>query len=123
MPTLANISVGRTASYAFIVILLMLSTTFSKAQKLDQNANGMSDVWEQIYGAATLDPNGDNDGDGVSNAQEALAGTSPFLASSVPKIPTFTRNGTNFTVTVSSALGKQYELQSIQPVNGLPWTN
>src|SRR4051812_12052080 len=61
-----------------VIIGLLLLALASPAQKLDQNANGMSDVWEQIYGAAGLTPNGDNDGDGVSNAQEAMAGTSPF---------------------------------------------
>jgi len=106
-----------------VIIGLLLLALASPAQKLDQNANGMSDVWEQIYGAAGLTPNGDNDGDGVSNAQEAMAGTSPFSAASAPKIPTFTRTPTNFTVTIPSALGKQYQLQSIQPSNGVPWTN
>ena len=52
------------------------------AQMLDPNHTGMSLVWQQLYGASGLDPNGDADGDGVSNLQEALAGTNPFDSNS-----------------------------------------
>src|SRR5207249_1957263 len=94
-----------------------------QAQKIDQNANGMSDVWEQIYGASALNPNLDSDGDGVSNSKESIAGTNPLDANSVPRIPTFIRTNNTFSVTLPCALGKQYQLQSIQPTNGIPWTN
>ena len=53
---------------------------------IDLNTNGMSDVWEQLYGASGLSPNGDADGDGYSNLKEALAGSNPFDANSIPKI-------------------------------------
>jgi uncharacterized protein (DUF1800 family) len=93
-----------------------------QAQKLDLNGNGMSDVWEQIYNAVGLDPNADTDGDGASNLQESIAGTNPFDPNSVPKIPPPTYSGSNFSVTLPSALGKQYQLQSAQPqISG--WTN
>ena len=43
------------------------------AQMVDLNGNGMSDIWELIYGASGLDPNADTDGDGVANRfREAL---------------------------------------------------
>jgi uncharacterized protein (DUF1800 family) len=93
-----------------------------QAQKLDLNGNGMSDVWEQIYNAVALDPNLDSDGDGFSNLQESIAGTDPFNANSYPKIPPPAYSGSNFSVTLPSALGKQYQLQSVQPqISG--WTN
>ena len=38
-------------------------------------------------------------------------------------IPSITRTGANVTVTIPCALGKQYQLQSILPVSGSPWTN
>jgi len=44
----------------------------------DRNENGMSDGWEASYGnLGDLDPTADDDGDGLTNAQEAQAGTSP----------------------------------------------
>lgn len=42
----------------------------------DGNQNGMSDVWEQLYPAAS-EPAVDLDGDGVSNLEESLAWTDP----------------------------------------------
>src|SRR5260370_709705 len=104
------------------VVLALAACERIQAQKLDLNGNGMSDVWEQIYNAVAMDPNLDSDGDGASNLQESIAGTDPFNASSVPKIPPPTYSGSNFSVTLPSALGKQYQLQSVQPqISG--WTN
>src|ERR1051325_3497541 len=100
--------------------LLLRSRVYG--QKLDLNSNGMSDVWEQIYNGSALEPNLDSDGDGVSNLRESMAGTDPFDANSYPKIPTVAHSSSNFSVTLPSALGKQYELQSVQPqISG--WTN
>src|SRR5204862_2513794 len=96
-------SSARSLRYTIVISITLFAATVLQAQKLDLNANGMSDVWEQIYGASGLSPNADADGDGFSNAQEALAGTSPFSAASVPKIPTYARTGTNFTVTIPCA--------------------
>ena len=70
------------------LVAVLLSAAESHAQGIDQNANGMSDIWELIYGASSLDPNGDADGDGVSNVSESIAGTNPFDANSVPRIAT-----------------------------------
>ena len=66
------------------VLCLLLSAGKAFAQKIDLNSNGMSDIWEQIYGASALDPDADADGDGVPNGLEALAGIDPFDPDSVP---------------------------------------
>src|SRR6266446_409243 len=71
-----------------------------RAQMIDLNANGMSDVWEQIYGASGLDPNADTDGDGVINRLEAIAGTDPLDPSSAPIITGTAFLGTNVIVTM-----------------------
>ena len=44
----------------------------------DPNCDGMADGWELHYfGTNNVDPNGDYDGDGISNLQEYLDGTDP----------------------------------------------
>ncbi len=90
---------------------------------IDLNANGMSDVWEQIYSDSALDPNADTDGDGVINRLEAIAASNPFDSNSVPKITATAFAGTNFSVTMPSALGKQYQLQSSQIAVAGGWSN
>ena len=99
-------------------LVLFCGSGLTHAQKIDMNVNGMSDVWEQIYGATALNPNLDSDGDGVPNNLESIAGTDPFDASSYPHIPVMSQSGNNFMVSIPCALGKQYDLQSTTD-----WTN
>jgi hypothetical protein len=49
-------------------------------QPLDLDANGIGDAWEERFwggGHPPLDPADDGDGDGMSNAEEYVANTSP----------------------------------------------
>ena len=103
--------------------LLLVLANRSRAQMIDLNGNGMSDVWEWVYGATGLDPNADTDGDGVINSAEALAGTNPFDSNSVPKISFMAYSTTNFSVTLSNAWGKFYQLQSVQFLGSTNWVN
>src|SRR3974390_1632258 len=80
---------------------ILFAAASSKAQIVDLNGNGMSDIWELIYGASALAPGGDADGDGASNLQEATAGTNPFDSNSVPKIAGLTLSGTNVNVSIN----------------------
>lgn len=105
------------------VCFLLLVAHRSRAQMVDLNTNGMSDVWEWVYDAAGLDPNVDTDGDGVINRLEALAGTNPFDSNSVPKISFMNYSATNFSVTLSNAWGKFYQLQSVPILGGTNWVN
>jgi uncharacterized protein (DUF1800 family) len=50
--------------------------TWPSGQDLD--GDGLPDAWQIKYRAFGLSPNGDADGDGASNAQEARWGTDPF---------------------------------------------
>ena len=104
--------------------LLLFAVLTASAQKIDTlNTNGISDVWEYTFGAVGLNPNADDDGDGVSNLQESIAGTDPLSSNSVPRLSFATPGTTNFTLSLPSALGKRYEWQSVQGVEGLVASN
>src|SRR5690242_9624055 len=87
---------------AGLVCLVLLLPGLVRGVFIDQNSNGMSDIWELVYGANGLDPNADSDGDGVPNVLEAIAGTDPFDPNSVPRISFSAVAGTNFAVTIPS---------------------
>src|SRR5258706_9099803 len=100
---------------------LFLSATFSPAA-VDQNGNGMSDIWEMIYGASALSPNADNDGDGFSNLAESLAGTNPFDSNSYPRLKFGTAIPSTAQLMWDSFPGKRYTLQSRTNITGA-WSN
>ena len=108
-------------SRSMVAIFLWLGTAVAMAQMVDMNGNGISDVWERVYNANGINPNADADGDGFSNLQEALAGTNPFNSNSYPRIPIMFCSPSNFSVTLPSALGKQYQLQSVTTPGKTNW--
>src|ERR1700690_2673306 len=103
------------------VLVLLASTAMGGAQMVDLNGNGISDIWEWIYGANDISPGTDADGDGFSNLQEATAGTNPFDSNSVPKISPVMLAGTNLNIVMPGALGKFYQLQSITNLGSPNW--
>ncbi|MEY2465861.1 MAG: hypothetical protein QOD03_382, partial [Verrucomicrobiota bacterium] len=104
----------------FTILLACGSQLF--AQKVDLNGNGMSDVWENLFDAIAINPNLDSDGDGVANSLESIAGTNPFDANSLPRIPFVGVVGTNVSITMASVLGKFYQSQSLTNLGG-NWVN
>jgi hypothetical protein len=108
-------------SRTIFVIFFVFGCGAGRAQMVDLNGNGMSDIWEWLYNAYGINPNTDPDGDGFSNKLEAIAATNPFNSNSYPYIPTISWSPTNFSVTVPCALGKQYQLQSIGALGGTNW--
>ena len=90
----------------------MASLAFApRAHALDTNGNGMSDVWEMVFGAQSLLPNIDTDGDGFTNAQEALAGTDPFDSKSHPTFSLVLAGTNSLLANWNSVIGKLYTLQ------------
>ena len=101
----------------------MIVANDGRAKSIAVNTNGISDIWKTIHKAAALDPNADADGDGFSNGQEALAGTDPFDSDSYPRISTVTCSNGTFNVSFPCALGKRYQLQSVQLLGSTNWVN
>jgi len=67
--------------------IVLLAADRSRARLVNSNTNGISDIWIKIHNAAALDPNGDADGDGFSNWQEALAGPIRLIPIPIQEFP------------------------------------
>jgi hypothetical protein len=76
--------------------------------------NGLPTAWSlQNFGTTAVDPNADTDGDGMSNAQEYLAGTDPNSASSSLEIRSygFDPGGTADSLEWTSVPNRYYYVQ------------
>lgn len=92
----------------------------AQVHAVDSNANQQSDVWEMIFQANSLPPNGDMDGDGWTNATESTAGTNPFDGASFPETGIHLDGGEPV-ITWSGLLGKRYTLlEGLSPSAMLP---
>jgi hypothetical protein len=84
--------------------------------------NQDSSAQSSISSAATvtlLDPNGDADGDGMTNAAEDIAGTNPLDPTSVFRITNITLpSSSTVSLTWSSVSGKKYQLETASAPNG-----
>ncbi len=87
---------------------------------LDLNGNGLSDIWEASFQAQGLPAAADTDGDGFSNANEALAGTDPFSAVSHPTIATVSGPSGHLLLQWPTVPGKSYQIVTSQDLSG-PW--
>ncbi len=77
---------------------------------VDLNGNGFGDVWEEKYDVAGLAPDGDEDGDGVTNADESRAGTDPRDSRSSLVISEMTVAGGIVTMRWRTQPGKSYRV-------------
>jgi hypothetical protein len=80
----------------------------------DADGDGLPDAWEIQYFGAINDPRStpgaDPDGDGLTNAEEYLAGTSPINASSLLKIESAVVAGGTTTLQFNAVSGKTYSV-------------
>ena len=104
--------------------VLLSSLTFATAHTgmigIDQNSNGMSDVYELLYPTA-VNPNDDTDGDGQTNLEESVSGTDPTNAASKLDLMSFSSTSTTVQVNFASQLGKSYQFQSTSTLSS--WAN
>lgn len=75
----------------------------------DLDNDGLPDGWETLYQVS--DPNADDDGDGVSNYDEFIAGTSPRDATSVPTIKQIAVGQNGCDILFDSIVGRVYHVE------------
>ncbi len=113
----------RLATLPLLAVAVFASSLAARGAMIDQNYNGLSDVWEMVFHATGLDPNADTDGDGFTNAQEAAAGTDPRDPASHPPTVAATVSGASITLTWATVAGKQYRVQTSPTLGaGAVWT-
>lgn len=103
----------QTASPNFIVTASEGTEVFVTVWAFNPNNPSSATVGPATVQFRFLGATGDQDGDGMTNEQEQLAGTNPFSQSSALKVTTSSRpSTTSFNVVWSSVPGKIYRVQA-----------
>ena len=88
----------------------------------DTNSNGLPDVYEALYGiGGVLDPEADNDGDGMKNKQEYGAGTDPTDRLSNLKLEFVGTSPAGATLRFQTATNRTYSVQFSDGLAGPQW--
>ncbi|MEM6822266.1 MAG: hypothetical protein AAF558_10020 [Verrucomicrobiota bacterium] len=106
-----------------IPLLLLAFAPWRGYGLLDQNGDGMSDIWQSQNGneATAGDPQGDLDGDGESNQSEAMAGTSASDPNSKLTLSIQPIAGDQFELRWDTLIGKRYQIQTSTTLD--TWTD
>ena len=103
-----------------VVIFALLIPNWAVA-RIDLDGNGLSDVWEKIYGG-DMSANNDDDYDGRSNLEEEIAGTNPKDANSFFRVNSIDVSAGNIVDLIWPTVpGKRYQIQLSQDLT--VWLN
>ena len=108
-----------------LLALFLLAFAPQAGAVTDFDADGYDDVWQRRYGVtlATFLLAGDNDGDGVSNQKESIAGSDPGNPNDGLAASSVTRSGSNLVLSVATKNQKRYRLQSSDAPDAPTWTD
>lgn len=86
---------------------------------IDEDFDGMSDVWEKHYGAEGAVPTGDDDFDGMTALEESIAGTDPYLSTSKLNITASQYHSDAVMLTWKSKIGVIYMIEKSMTLGGV----
>lgn len=113
----------RVLAYSWCIVGLLFVALPDAVALVDLNHNGRSDLWELEHGATGLVGDGDADGDGASDTDEATSGTNPFSPASHFVIPATRIEAGELVLEWEGVPGKIYQLQSNSGLDAAGWTN
>jgi len=86
-----------------------------------QTGNDNYEAATSVVRTYTVFGNGDDDGDGQTNADELIAGTDPLNPSSRFQINTILTSGSGFTITWTPVSGKIYRIEAREDLSSGRW--
>ena len=88
--------------------------------QIDLDGDGLSDLWQLRYQLQSASPSEDSDGDGMSNAEEDIAGTNPLDATSVFEAPIIEIGSEQSSIALywNGVGGKGYSLEHSSTLSG-----
>lgn len=97
-------------NYHLIRLIALSLFAADSIYAIDENVNGLSDVWEQRFNASGLTLEDDDDGDKFTNLEECIAGTDPYDSTDHPKLfpSIINESGVEIKLTYDSLRGKSY---------------
>ena len=84
--------------------------------------DGLCDVWQNVFHAWGLEPLADEDGDGICNLAESIAGTDPRDAHHGFKPAIVDLVGETIRFTFLAEKGKKYRVSRFGSSGGVTWT-
>ncbi len=100
---------------------LSASTDLGKNAPGDGIPDGMCDVWQNHFDAWGLETLADEDGDGITNLAESIAGTDPRNANEGFKTGRASFDGDTIVFTFIAEKGKKYRVLSADAPGGMAW--
>lgn len=88
---------------------------------IDEDSDGMSDIWERYYSATSLLPNEDEDGDGQINLSESENGTDPYDPGSFNGIQGVDEIDNQTSIQWHSVVGVKYRIERSLPSELKHW--
>ncbi len=104
-----------------LAAFLLVCASTAPLRAIDQNGNGLSDIWELLYGVGAVAPGADPDGDGATNAQEAAMGSNPLDPRSRPALSLTAGAPGSVVAQWQSEAGKLYTVEGTTSLTSGNW--